>query len=118
MSIKAWKVFDDNFSDCSSVVFAETRNKAKSIALHCDSFEDSEYIDIRAYRFTAADVLYRGNDEIDWDNDDDRLFLVKHGWSCYDTSWECENCCARKYCHLKNEEEDYINELIAEGFEI
>ena len=28
-----------------------------------------------------------------------RIALVRDfGWRCYDTSWECEQCVARRYC--------------------
>jgi len=108
--MKAWKVFD-KFSDYSTIVFALTASKAKALALNTDTCEDSNFIDIRARRIPKADKLYHGNYEIDWDNDTERLFLVKElGWSCYDTSFECDTCCAKEYCQYfddkENEEED------------
>lgn len=96
--MKAWEVFD-KLDDYSTIVFASTAGKARALALCTDTCEDSEFINIRARRVPEADKLYRGRYEIDWDNDKDRLFLVKElGWICYDTSFECDSCCAKKYC--------------------
>lgn len=106
--IKAWKV---NVKDewYSTVVFAETRGRAKAIAICTDTCDGAEFIEIEVHRLKEADCLYRGNDEIDWYNDTDRKFLVKElGWSCLDIDTsECESCCANEYC---GHYQDYIKE--------
>lgn len=36
-----------------------------------------------------------------------RIALVRDfGWRCYDTSWECEQCVARRYCAWFEEEHE------------
>lgn len=96
--MKAYKVFTD-YGEGSTIVFAETRNKAKVIAISCDCCEDAKYIDIRAYRVPELDNMYKGKSEIDWYDDETRLLLVRDfGWSCIDTSWECDECKCKKYC--------------------
>ena len=36
-----------------------------------------------------------------------RIALVRDfGWRCYDTSWECEQCVARRYCARFEEEHE------------
>lgn len=92
--MKAWRVYDED--GYSTVVFATTRGVAKQVAMKTDVCEGMEYIDIRVYRYPEADKQYRGVSEMDWDNDDDRRFLVAHGWRCME--WDpsdidlCQAC--------------------------
>lgn len=96
--LKAYKVWLDD-GEGSTVVFAETRNKAKVIALSCDCCEDAQYIDICVCRAKKLDKLYKGKAEIDWWDEETRLILVRDfGWSCFDPSWECDECPAKQYC--------------------
>lgn len=103
---KAYKVYDkdDMFS---TIVFAETRGKAKVKALLTDTCEGSEFTRIRAERVPKADCLYKGSWEIDWYDQEQRLYLVKEmGWSCFEPeSDDCENCKARQYCKWNESEE-------------
>jgi len=97
--VKAWKVTEkDEFY--STVVFAETRGKAKSLALNTGCCGDVPFIDIEVSRFPGADKMYNGRYEMDWDNQDDRLFLVKeNGWRCeYPEFEDCKKCIAKDYC--------------------
>ena len=100
--MKAWKCSPINEYYCA-VVFAETRNKAKVYAQGCDGFEDCEYIDIEARRLPIADKLYKeGKTEVDWNDPDDRIFLVKEcGFYCewHDEKW-CNGCSAKEYCSV------------------
>jgi hypothetical protein len=49
--MKAYQVSDKtSWEGYSTVVFAETRGKAKAIALNTDACEGAEYIDIKCYR--------------------------------------------------------------------
>ena len=102
MSMKAYYASAD-YLDYATVVFAETRGKAKALALHTDAFEDSEYTDVRVSRRPALDRYYRGLPEMDWFNADDRIAMVREaGFVC---SWElpayeldCWLCPAAEWC--------------------
>ena len=91
----------------STVVFAESRGQAKTIAMRTDTLEDVDFVDIRVSRFKKADGQYRGRTEMDWFDSADRLFLVKEcGWSCgeeYQNINECHKCPAAEYCDLWQE---------------
>ena len=104
--MKAWIVGLKN-DFYSTVVFAETRGKARSIALDTETCEDADFCDIEVKRYAKADVLYKdGKEEIDWYNDEDRIFLVKEcGWGCGDfiVIEFCEHCPAKEYCGQYNE---------------
>lgn len=96
--MKAYKVWDCQRHEYgSTIVFAESRGKAKSIATRLETFDDSNFVDIRVNRCERADGLYKGNKEIDWDDPDTRLVLVRDlGWYCYDE--DCEECVTKEYC--------------------
>jgi hypothetical protein len=96
--MKAWIVNDaDNYY--ATVVFAETRNKAKVEALVTDCCEDMEYKDIRPRRFKEADEMYKGRREMDWYDPEDKRFMVKHGWWCEEPDQdECRRCDDRDVC--------------------
>ena len=104
--MKAYKVWDEKaFDPCSTIVFAENIKEAKKIAMATDTCEEANFIDIRVKRCKEADCLYKGSKEIDWDDKETRIALVRDfGWSCYDTSFECESCEARQYCSWFEEE--------------
>ena len=94
----------------STIVFAESRDHAKALALRTDCCEDEEYINIRVNRFPQADCLYKGNYEIDWYDEDTRIALVRDfGWSCYEAEdYECRACPAKNYCDTYKQ---YVEEL-------
>lgn len=104
--MKAYSAWDEKaFDPCSTIIFAENIKEAKKIAMATDTCEDARFIDIRVKRCKEADSLYKGSSEIDWDDEETRVALVRDfGWSCYDTSWECEKCAARQYCRWFEEE--------------
>ena len=92
--------------DCATIVFAENATQAKIRAQATDCCEDAEYIDIRVHRLPEADSLYKGRSEIDWDDSETRVARVRDcGWSCFDPSWECDNCQAKQYCCWHEQEE-------------
>lgn len=100
--MKAWIVHNPE-EGYSTIVFAETRGKAKSIVLHSDNFEDMEFTELAPIRCPSADKCYKeGKVEMDWCDDEDRLFLVKElDWHCHPDclEWEyCEECVAKEYC--------------------
>ena len=102
-------IVDTNYSDYSTVVFAEDRGKAKAIAMYTDALEGADYIDIRARRCPALDKYYFGRTEMDWCEPTDRIALVKEvGWFCSDETFdseECPTCPARKWCDRREDKE-------------
>lgn len=98
------KVKDEFYS---TVVFAESRGKARALALSTDCCEDAKFIDISVRRLPAADNQYKGRFEMNWDNSEDRLFLVKEcGWYCdseYRNYASCDKCSAKQYCDVYSE---------------
>lgn len=96
--MKAYKVEDIINYEGSLIVFAETRGKAKVIAQCTDEFEDVDFINIRATRKPNFDKYYKpGKVEMNWYDDDDRLALVKAGWSCL-YGCDTEDCIAKEFC--------------------
>ena len=111
--MKAWLVTAKE--ECNNtVVFAETRGKARSIAMSTDCCEDEDFLDIEVRRAPQIDKYYKkGKVEMDWENPKDHIALVKElNFRC-DYSyleWEdCESCPAKKYC------DDYQDHLTEEG---
>lgn len=102
--MKAWLVRPkDEFY--ATVVFAETRGKARSIAMHTETCEDVDFTDIEVHRKPQIDKYYvDGKKEMDWFNSKDRIALVKDGgFVCSRDYWEfedCDNCPATKYCDM------------------
>lgn len=97
--MKAYKAWDaKSIENYSTVVFAETAQKAKAVAMTTDACEDAEFIDIRVQRFPQMDDCDRGRSEIDWYDMEDRKALVALGWACLETSSECETCPCRPEC--------------------
>jgi len=106
--MKAWKARDNEaLENWETVVFAETASEAKMIAMSTDCCEEAQYIDIRVNRVKKLDECYRGEPEMDWYNDQDRLAMILAGWRCDETSDDCENCIGRDECeHWEEEEEE------------
>lgn len=102
--MKAYIVKDEeSCENWTTVVFAETRGEAKTLAMATDACEDARYIDIRASRIPELDEHYRGRVEMDWEDAQDRIALVKLGWSCNPEYWDpsdCELCPATDWCDL------------------
>ena len=102
--MKAYLVEDtERDEDYCTVVFAESTGKARQKALMTSACEYAEFINIRALRTPELDKYYRGNDEMNWNDDGDRLAMVRYaGMRCSDEVMlnicECENCPAKDYC--------------------
>ena len=99
---KAWIVQEKGEFE-ASVVFAETRGKAKSMALHTDACEDADFMSIEVRRLKEADKYYKpGKRELDWFNTEDRIAMVKDcGFTCIPAAHcaeECADCPAKAYC--------------------
>ena len=104
--MKAFIVSTD-YGDFSTVVFAENRGRAKTVAMRTDACEGADYIDIHARRCRALDKYYNDRIEMDWLDDNDRIAMVKEAgfecsWATFD-SGECPTCPARKYCDRYND---------------
>lgn len=102
--MKAYTLWDKtSYEGYVTVVFAETATTAKVIALnYTDDLADARYINIRAKRVPELDKAYKGHAVMDWDNDDDRLLLVKHGFHCYEPDADfCEHCSAWEFCEYR-----------------
>lgn len=100
--MKAWLVREKDEFWCS-VVFAETRGKARALAKCTDACEDADFVNIEVRRMKECDNCYKdGKWEMDWDNPQDRLVLVRDcGFTCdYDAFGleYCEDCSAREHC--------------------
>lgn len=102
--MKAYKASDRNGdSGYSIVVFAETAGQAKAYARDSEAFDSFEFVDMRVNRCKELDSCYRGNREMDWLDDDDRVAMVKYAnYECSCEVWhpECEygECPAQHWC--------------------
>lgn len=86
---------------CATLVFAETRGKAKSTAMFTDCCGGADFLDIEVCRLPRMDKYYKpGKTEMDWFDPQDRIALVKDGgFTCeYIELPECEECSAQEYC--------------------
>ena len=107
--MKAW-LAENTHTDTATVVFAETRGKARSIAIETDACEDLDFCDIYIRRLPHMDKYYEeGKKEMDWYDEKDRIALVKDcSFRCADVDMDwCEDCSAKQYCGLY---EEYIEE--------
>lgn len=100
--MKAWLVRDKKESS-ATIVFAETRGKARVVAMHTDTCEDVDFCDIDVTRKRHMDKYYsEGKKEMDWYNAKDRIAMVKEcGFRCdydYFDIEDCEDCPAKQYC--------------------
>lgn len=107
--MKAWLVKEKD-AFCAAVVFAETRGKAKSRAMHTDACEDADFCDIEVRRLPHIDKYYKeGKTELDWLDNKDRIILFNEcDFRCeyVDLDW-CYSCPVREDCEMF---EDYIEE--------
>lgn len=107
--MKAWLVSEKG-EFRATVVFAETRGKARSIAMSTDACEDIGFCDIEVRRLPNIDKYYKeGKVEMDWENPKDRTVLVKEcGFRCDYAylEWEdCDVCSAREYCDVYKDQQ-------------
>lgn len=105
--MKAWLVREkDEF--CATVVFAETRGKARALALYTETCEYADFINIEVRRMKEADKYYKpGKTELCWFNAEDRIAMVKDcGFTCdadAHCAEECADCpdCKNSGCFLE-----------------
>lgn len=96
----------------ATVVFAETAGKARAIARNTDACEDLDFIDISARRAPSLDLCYKGKEEMDWNDPEDRLDMVKlAGFECSGEIWDpdCEPCPAKGWCGRYERDHDDEN---------
>lgn len=96
----------------ATVVFAETAGKARAIARNTDACEDLDFIDISACRVPSLDLCYKGKEEMDWNDPEDRLDMVKlAGFECSREIWDpdCEPCPAKEWCGRYERDHDDEN---------
>ena len=102
--MKAYTASDRNGdSGYSIVVFAETAGQAKAYARDSDTFDGFEFTEMRVNRCKELDSYYRGNREMDWLNDEDRVEKVRYAnFECSCEVWhpecETEDCPAQEWC--------------------
>lgn len=115
LPMKAWIVND--LPDCEyvAIVFAETAGKAKSYCSeHDDIIGDVDFIHVSARRCKEADKYFRGVQQMDWDDDDDRVLMVKElGFYCNDEVFDpecCKECPATRYCDKYKEWKEETDE--------
>ena len=116
--MKAYVVSDrEGYSEWIVVVFAESRGKAIVAALGTDEFQfgDWSYTELRAIRKPEFDKYYRGNFRMDWDDQNDRLAMVRDGgYYCNEAAFypdDCAKCCSKDYC---SRYEEYLDEEVKE----
>lgn len=109
--MKAWLVRARD-SEYATVVFAETRGKARSLAMATDTCEYAEFCDIDARRVPWMDKYYTdGKKEMDWDNSKDRIALVKHcGFYCVE-GCDSDDCPAHQWCDRYEEEKEAEDDM-------
>ena len=116
--MKAYIVSDKTgYRDMATVVFAESRNAAKSVAMNTETCDGLDYTEIRAIREPALDQYYKeGKKEMDWFDMEDRAVMVRYAhFECSDeadiTLLECENCPGHKWCGRYDSEREEMEEL-------
>lgn len=103
--MKAYLVWDEaSEEDYCTVVFGETRGKAIQAALGTDACEDAEWVNIKAIRVPELDAYYRGLPEMDWNDDNDRIGMVRYtNMSCSEEvdirDSKCRECPAKEFCY-------------------
>lgn len=111
--MKAWLVKERD-GEYSTVVFAETRGKARSLAMTTDACEDADFCNIEVTRKPQFDKYYTdGKKEMEWYDDKDRIALVKDGgFQCtYECDCEFEECPAHQWCDRYEEEKEAENDM-------
>lgn len=99
--LKEKQIFAYAVSDLTGytqVVFTTTRGKAKSFAWSAFDF-DCPYTELRVRRMPHLDKFKNTKGFLDWQDNADRLILVKEAsFSCLDDDCDCTSCCAKDFC--------------------
>lgn len=112
--MKAWQI-EEPYEGYATIVFADTRNKAKYLAIQYDeALQECGYAEVRAIRRPELDK-YAGDSPhtMDFSSDEDRLIMVREaGFRCLEPDYDdCEKCVAKDYCgeykdYSENREDD------------
>lgn len=101
--MKAYEI-EDIQNGTSRIIFATSMSSAKYKAfVYANETNFMAYLyDIKARRCKEADSQCKGREFMEWNNPDDRLFLVKElGWTCVDEPCDdCTYCVAHEFCDL------------------
>ena len=113
--MKAWLARDKYEFGCTGV-FAETRGKARSLAMKTETCQDSDFCNIEISRRPQMDKYYTdGKKEMDWYNSKDRIALVRDcGFVCDEDYLEREDC---PLCPAKDHCDNYQEYLLEGGEE-
>lgn len=91
-------------NDGRCICFFKERRKAISYAFrYYPDFWDDKYTDLRVKRKKKLDKYYRGVSMMEWENQEDRLAMVKELNYCCTYSipiekLDCANCSAKSCC--------------------
>lgn len=100
-NVKAWTVRDKEKYN-ATVIFAETSEKAKSLAFELGYFEDIDFRRIQVIRSPEMDKYYKdGKIEMNWLYQNDRTAMVKDAnFTCEHIEMsECKTCQAKQFCN-------------------
>lgn len=102
--MKAWLVQDLPNYTYAAVVFADTREAARS---YCTRDEDVigevAYTNVRARRVPKLDSWYANKPVMDWDDKTDRIGLVSVGIYLCSECRDCETCVCRDCCEEEHD---------------
>jgi len=108
--VKAWGVNND---ECGYIIFAETRGKAKGIAICQDGFDCMEFTDPtwRVYRMPKLDGLLEKEGILEWHKHQRTYYEA--GWYPEDGAESCDACGLYHYdsipeSHVSDTEDGYI----------
>ena len=93
-SMKAWSAMDYN-AQCGYIVFAETRGKARLLAMREPGLDSSEWVDIDVKRMPDFDGKREKPCALDWQIDA-RLYYEACWWPDFGAP-ECEGCGRYEY---------------------
>lgn len=86
-----------------TVVFAETRGKARNLARYTSACDGADFTDIEVRRAPQIDKYYTdGKTEMEWNNTADRLALITElNFRCeYADMDDCKGCPAIEDCEV------------------
>ena len=95
--MKAWSVNDYN-AECGYIVFAETRGKARSLAMGEAGLDTSEWTDVEVRRMKTLDGRRTEECVLDWQKDV-RIYY-EAGWYESPDSCSCSHCERHEYQSL------------------
>lgn len=101
--MKAWLCETKGEPKAQTVIFALSRRAAKMIAYTSATFRCGvNFSELRVRRIPELDHQCFGRDEMDWENDEDRILMVRYaGMFCRDPKKnKCRACPANPECRM------------------